>query len=62
MFGFLIAIISCHLGLETRGGTAGLGRAMTRSVVATAIAILVSDLLLTTLSIGVLDLLSGGAR
>src|SRR5262245_12669216 len=32
-FGFLIALISCHLGLETRGGTAGVGRATTKSVV-----------------------------
>jgi len=59
VFGFLIAIISCHLGLETRGGTAGVGRATTRAVVATAIAILISDLLMTTLSIDLLDLLSG---
>ncbi|HKO91917.1 MAG TPA: ABC transporter permease [Polyangiaceae bacterium] len=56
VFGFLIALISCYLGLETRGGTAGVGRATTYSVVATAIAILISDLLLTTLSIQVMDL------
>jgi phospholipid/cholesterol/gamma-HCH transport system permease protein len=57
VFGFLIALISCYLGLETRGGTAGVGRATTRSVVASAIAILISDLLLTTLSINAMDLL-----
>jgi len=58
VFGFLIALISCHLGLETRGGTAGVGRATTRSVVASAIAILISDLFMTTLSINAMDLLS----
>jgi phospholipid/cholesterol/gamma-HCH transport system permease protein len=54
MFGFLIALISCYLGLETRGGTAGVGRATTYCVVATAIAILISDLLMTTLTIAFL--------
>ena len=58
VFGLLIALISCYLGLETRGGTAGVGRATTRSVVATAIAILIADLLMTTLSINAMDLLS----
>jgi phospholipid/cholesterol/gamma-HCH transport system permease protein len=58
VFGFLIALISCYLGLETRGGTAGVGRATTYSVVATTIAILIADLLLTTLSINAMDLFS----
>jgi len=33
VFGFIIAIIGCHMGLSTRGGTVGVGRSTTRSVV-----------------------------
>lgn len=46
-FGFLIAIIGCHFGLRTTGGTEGVGRSTTRTVVAVSIAILVADFLLT---------------
>jgi phospholipid/cholesterol/gamma-HCH transport system permease protein len=55
-FGFFIALISCYLGLETRGGTAGVGRATTHAVVATAIAILIADYFLTSLGIASLSL------
>lgn len=51
VFGFLIAIIGCHFGLRTRGGTAGVGSSTTRSVVAVSIAILISDFMLTKLLI-----------
>jgi len=50
-FGAIIAIVGCHFGLITRGGTEGVGQATTRSVVATSIAILVADFLLTKVSI-----------
>jgi len=46
-FGFLIAILGCHFGFGTRGGTEGVGRSTTSAVVAVAIAILVADALLT---------------
>lgn len=46
-FGFLIAIIGCHFGLRTRGGTEGVGLSTTRTVVAVSIAILIADFLLT---------------
>jgi len=45
--GALIALIGCHFGLITRGGTEGVGRSTTRTVVATSIAILISDFVLT---------------
>jgi phospholipid/cholesterol/gamma-HCH transport system permease protein len=48
-FGFGIAIVGCFLGLQTRGGTEGVGRATTRSVVVSSIVTLVSDFLLTKL-------------
>jgi phospholipid/cholesterol/gamma-HCH transport system permease protein len=50
-FGVLIAVISCHLGLNTRGGTEGVGRSTTRAVVFTSVAVLLSDFFLTKLFI-----------
>ena len=46
-FGFLIAILGCHFGMTTRGGTEGVGRATTRSVVVVSIGVLVADAVLT---------------
>jgi phospholipid/cholesterol/gamma-HCH transport system permease protein len=46
-FGVIIAVIGCYYGMQTRGGTEGVGRATTRTVVASAIAILMSDFFLT---------------
>jgi phospholipid/cholesterol/gamma-HCH transport system permease protein len=48
-FGFLIAILGCHFGLVTHGGTEGVGRATTTSVVVVSITLLVADALLTQL-------------
>ena len=47
VFGFFIAIISCYQGLNTVGGTEGVGRATTRAVVISATTIFVSDFFLT---------------
>jgi phospholipid/cholesterol/gamma-HCH transport system permease protein len=46
-FGFNIAIVACHRGLSARGGTVGVGRATTETVVITSIVTLVSDFFLT---------------
>ena len=46
-FGFLIAMIGCHMGLRTRGGTVGVGLSTTRAVVVSSISVLVSDFFLT---------------
>ncbi len=48
-FGFLIAALGCHYGLQTRGGTEGVGRATTDAVVVVSITVLISDTLLTQL-------------
>ena len=45
-FGFSFGLIGCYQGLQTRGGTEGVGRSTTRTVVITSITILVSDFLL----------------
>ncbi|MEP7119321.1 MAG: ABC transporter permease [Byssovorax sp.] len=50
-FGAIIAILGCHFGLITRGGTEGVGQATTRTVVAISISILVADFFLTKVSI-----------
>lgn len=48
-FGFFIGIIACYQGLKTTGGTAGVGRSTTLSVVYSSICIFVSDFFLTKL-------------
>jgi phospholipid/cholesterol/gamma-HCH transport system permease protein len=52
-FGAIIALVGCHFGLNTRGGTAGVGNSTTRTVVVISIAILIADLLLTKFTITV---------
>ncbi|MCA9580274.1 MAG: ABC transporter permease [Myxococcales bacterium] len=46
-FGFLVAIIGCHFGFRTEGGTEGVGRSTTASVVVVSIAVLIADAFLT---------------
>ena len=46
-FGFFIGIISCYQGLQTSGGTEGVGAATTKAVVLSCITIFVSDFFLT---------------
>lgn len=48
-FGFIIAIVGCHQGLSTRGGTRGVGISTTVSVVTSFLLILVADFFLTKL-------------
>lgn len=50
VYGAIIALIGCHYGLRTRGGTEGVGNATTSTVVMTSIVILVSDFFMTKLS------------
>lgn len=52
-FGFLITLIGCYFGMNTRGGTEGVGRSTTSSVVVAAIAILVADALLTQIFLAI---------
>ena len=46
-FGFFIAIIACYLGFQTRGGTEGVGRATTATVVLASVNTLIADFFLT---------------
>jgi phospholipid/cholesterol/gamma-HCH transport system permease protein len=54
IFGFIIAIVGCHFGLTTKGGTEGVGQSTTRTVVVVSIAILVADYCLTRIFISFL--------
>jgi len=49
VFGGLIVLISCRQGLETKEGAVGVGRATTRAVVDSSLAILIANLFLTLL-------------
>jgi phospholipid/cholesterol/gamma-HCH transport system permease protein len=52
-FGFNIALVACHRGMNARGGTVGVGRATTETVVITSVITLVSDFFLTKLILSV---------
>ncbi|HIC97040.1 MAG TPA: MlaE family lipid ABC transporter permease subunit [Aquificaceae bacterium] len=49
VFGFIIASVSCYFGFYTRGGTEGVGRATTNSVVTSSMLILITDYFLTAI-------------
>jgi len=49
VFGFLIALMGCYNGYQSRGGAQGVGAATTASVVAASILILAFDYMLTEL-------------
>ncbi len=52
-FGFNIAIVACHRGLGAHGGTVGVGRATTETVVVTSVVTLISDFILTKLILAI---------
>jgi phospholipid/cholesterol/gamma-HCH transport system permease protein len=47
VFGWIIAMVACFQAFETSGGTVGVGRATTRTVVVASIAVLIADFFLT---------------
>ena len=46
LFAFIISLVGCYYGMQTTGGTQGVGRATTQSVVVTCIWIFVLDALI----------------
>jgi phospholipid/cholesterol/gamma-HCH transport system permease protein len=50
-FGAIIALVGCHFGMITTGGTAGVGNSTTRTVVVISITILIADFFLTKVAI-----------
>lgn len=51
VLGFALVSIACHVGMRTKGGTQGVGRATTNAVVIASVAVLALDFLLTKLLI-----------
>jgi phospholipid/cholesterol/gamma-HCH transport system permease protein len=47
VFGFVVVLICCSIGLNTRGGPREIGAAVTKAVVVSLILILVLDYFLT---------------
>jgi phospholipid/cholesterol/gamma-HCH transport system permease protein len=56
IFGYLIACISCHMGLTARGGARGLRQATTAAVVLSTVLIIITDFLLTRILLFVLGM------
>ena len=54
LIGFIIVTIACHVGLRTTGGTAGVGKATTLSVVAGSVAVISADFFVSQLLLSVL--------
>ena len=52
-FGFIIASIGCYFGMNTKGGTQGVGRATTQAVVVSSVLIIVVDFLISRTMIGI---------
>src|SRR5580692_3930742 len=50
---FIIATVGCYFGMKTTGGTQGVGRATTQSVVVSSVFIIIVDLLVTRAMIGI---------
>lgn len=55
VFGFVIALIACHKGINASGGSRGVGLAATRTVVTGSVVILVLDYFLTSFLLLVVD-------
>jgi len=47
VFGFVIALMGCYFGFNSKGGARGVGQATTNAVVAASIVILISNYLIT---------------
>jgi phospholipid/cholesterol/gamma-HCH transport system permease protein len=54
VFGFVVVLVSCSIGLNTRGGPREIGASVTRAVVVSLILILVLDYFLTHMLVSVL--------
>jgi phospholipid/cholesterol/gamma-HCH transport system permease protein len=60
VFGFVIATVSSYLGFTTQSGTEGVGRASTRAVVFSSVAIIVANVVLVRLIFFIFPEAAGG--
>ncbi len=51
-FAFIVALVGCHYGMETSGGTQGVGRSTTRAVVVASVWIFILDFFITRFFVG----------
>jgi len=51
ILGFVIVSVACHVGLQTTGGTQGVGKATTNAVVAGSVAVIAADFFITRIMI-----------
>jgi phospholipid/cholesterol/gamma-HCH transport system permease protein len=51
VFGFIVSITGCYVGLRTSGGTEGVGRSTTQAVVSSSVLVLAADFFLNNLLI-----------
>ena len=51
--GFIIATVGCFFGMNTKGGTQGVGRATTQAVVVSSVFIIIVDFLVSRAMIGI---------
>jgi phospholipid/cholesterol/gamma-HCH transport system permease protein len=51
VFGFIISMTGCYIGLRTHGGTEGVGRSTTQAVVSSSILVIAADFFLNNLII-----------
>jgi phospholipid/cholesterol/gamma-HCH transport system permease protein len=52
-FAFIIALVGCYQGLQTTGGTEGVGRATTQAMVVASVLVVVVDFFITKFLIGI---------
>jgi phospholipid/cholesterol/gamma-HCH transport system permease protein len=51
--GFIIATVGCYFGMNTKGGTQGVGRATTQAVVVSSVFIIIVDFIVSRAMIGI---------
>jgi phospholipid/cholesterol/gamma-HCH transport system permease protein len=52
-FGFIISTIGCYFGMNTRGGTQGVGKSTTQAVVVSSVLIIAVDFVISKFMIGI---------
>jgi len=52
-FGFIISTVGCYFGMNTKGGTQGVGKATTQAVVVSSVLIIVMDFIVSRATIGI---------
>jgi phospholipid/cholesterol/gamma-HCH transport system permease protein len=51
--GFIIATVGCYFGMNTKGGTQGVGKATTQAVVVSSVFIIIVDFIVSRAMIGI---------